>query len=75
MARLNFYPKIVLRNGKPAAVILDIKEYERLLESLEDLKDLEEIRSLKRKKPRFRPIEDYSAPPAIELPRPYRAES
>ncbi len=59
MARMNPSPQIVLRNGKPAAVLLDIKAYERLLESLEDTGDLREIRALRRKKLHFRPIEEY----------------
>jgi len=41
-------PEIILREGKPAAVILDIDEYQEMLERLEhieDLKMLEEMRS------------------------------
>ena len=37
-------PEIVLREGKPAAVILDIQEYEEMLVQLEDLKMLKEMR-------------------------------
>jgi prevent-host-death family protein len=33
-------PEIVMRGGKPAAVILDIEEYRELLERLEDAEDL-----------------------------------
>ena len=33
-------PEIVLREGKPAAVILDIDEYREMLERLEAVEDL-----------------------------------
>jgi prevent-host-death family protein len=36
-ARKRKNPEIVLRQGKPAAVILDIQEYQEMLEQLEDL--------------------------------------
>ena len=32
-------PSIVLQDGKPAAVILDIEEYQEMLERLEDFED------------------------------------
>jgi len=34
-------PEIVLRGGKPAAVIIDIDEYRSMLERLEDAEDFE----------------------------------
>jgi PHD/YefM family antitoxin component YafN of YafNO toxin-antitoxin module len=37
-------PEIVLRDGQPAAVILDIDEYQDMLERLEDLDDLEMLK-------------------------------
>ena len=36
-------PEIVIRDGKPAAVILDIEEYRELLSRLEDMQDLKEL--------------------------------
>jgi prevent-host-death family protein len=33
-------PEIILRDGKPTAVILDIEEYREMLERLEDLEDI-----------------------------------
>jgi PHD/YefM family antitoxin component YafN of YafNO toxin-antitoxin module len=33
-------PEVILRDGKPAAVILDIDEYREMLERLEDMEDL-----------------------------------
>ncbi len=39
-------PEIVIRDGKPAAVILDIDEYQEMLERLEDLEDLRELEKM-----------------------------
>jgi len=43
-------PEIILRDGKPAAVIIDINEYQEILERLEDMK---------RKPLKFRKLEDF----------------
>ncbi len=37
-------PAVVVRDGKPAAVILDIDEYRALLERAEDLAELEALK-------------------------------
>ena len=50
-----------MKNGRPKAVILDIKKYERLLEMAEDREDILELRKIKRGKASFRKIEDYLA--------------
>ncbi len=52
-------PDIVLRNGKPAAVILDIEEYEDLLERVEDVSDLEALRAMRNKPLGFKKLEDF----------------
>ena len=52
-------PEIVLREGKPSAVILDIDEYRRMLERLEDLEDLNTLREMRRSPLKFRKIEDF----------------
>lgn len=51
-------PQIVLRNGKPAAVILGLDEYEELLERAEDAADLKTLRAMRKKPLRFRKLED-----------------
>ena len=51
-------PDIIVRDGKPAAVILDIKEYEELLERLEDVEDLKALEEMKKRPLKFRPFED-----------------
>ena len=51
-------PEIVIRGGKPAAVILDIKEYRALLERLEDAEDLKALNAMRKKPLKFRKLED-----------------
>jgi PHD/YefM family antitoxin component YafN of YafNO toxin-antitoxin module len=52
-------PEIVLREGKPRAVILEIDEYEEMLERLEDLEDLKMLRKMRSRPLKFRKIEDF----------------
>jgi hypothetical protein len=52
-------PEIILRDGKPSAVILDIKYYEELLERLEDIGDLRELQRIRGKRPKFRKFSDF----------------
>ena len=53
--------QIVVRNGKPAAVILDIRDYEKLLERVEDAHDLRRLRSMREGRFKFRPLSDVAA--------------
>jgi prevent-host-death family protein len=52
-------PEIVLRNGKPAAVILDIDEYREMLERLEDAEDLKALVEMRKKPLNFQRLEDF----------------
>lgn len=52
-------PEIVLRNGKPAAVIVPIEDYRAMLERLEDAKDLKALSEMRKKPLRFRRLEDF----------------
>ncbi len=52
-------PDIVLRKGKPAAVILDIEQYEEMLERLEDAKDLKALEKMRKKPLKFKKLEDF----------------
>ena len=52
-------PEIVLKEGKPSAVILDIDEYRQILERLEDLEDLNLLKEMKKRPLRFRKLEDF----------------
>jgi PHD/YefM family antitoxin component YafN of YafNO toxin-antitoxin module len=52
-------PEIVMRGGKPAAVILDIEEYRALLERVEDTEDLKTLKAMRKKPLKFRKLEDF----------------
>ena len=53
--------EFVYRDGRPAAVILDIAEYEELLERAEDLEDLRALRRMRERPLRFRSLSDVLA--------------
>jgi PHD/YefM family antitoxin component YafN of YafNO toxin-antitoxin module len=52
-------PEVVLRGGKPAAVILDIEEYREMLERLEDMEDLKMLEDMRKKPLKFRSLDDF----------------
>lgn len=52
-------PEIVLRDGKPAAVIIDIDEYREMLELLEDKEDLAALAELRAQPLSFRSLEAF----------------
>lgn len=52
-------PQIVLRNGKPAAVILDIQEYEEMLERLEDAEHLTVLKAIRKKPLEYKRLEEF----------------
>jgi len=52
-------PEIVFREGKPAAVILDIDEYREMLELLEDMEDLKMLDEMRKKPLKFRKLEEF----------------
>jgi len=54
-------PEIILRDGKPAAVILDIDEYQEVLERLEDVEDLKMLHEMRKKPLEFRELEEFLA--------------
>jgi len=41
-------PEIVMREGEPTAVILDIDEYQEILERLEDIEDLKMLEDMRK---------------------------
>jgi len=59
MAEHKHHPEIVLRDGKPTAVILDIDDYEEMLERLEDLDDLNALRDMRRGDLTFRSLDAF----------------
>lgn len=52
-------PEIIYRDGKPAAVLLDIEEYRELLERLEDIEDLKLLNEVREGKPEYRDLDDF----------------
>ena len=52
-------PEVILRDGKPAAVIVDIDEYHEMLERLEDVDDLRMLEEMRRKPLKFNRLEDF----------------
>jgi len=52
-------PEIIFRDGKPAAVILEIKEYQEMLERLEDIEDLKMLQKMRKRPLKFRKLEDF----------------
>jgi len=52
---------IIMRRGKPVAVILPIADYEELLERVEDAADLAWLKRARKKPLHYRPLEEYLA--------------
>jgi len=52
-------PEIILRDGKPVAVILDIDVYEEMLEQIEGTKDLEYLEKMRQQPLEFRSIDNF----------------
>jgi PHD/YefM family antitoxin component YafN of YafNO toxin-antitoxin module len=52
-------PEIVLKEGKPSAVILDIDDYRQMLERLEDLEDLNVLKQMRKRPLKFRRLGDF----------------
>jgi len=52
-------PDIVLRGGKPAAVILDIRDCKDLLERVEDVADLNRLKKMRRRGLRFKRLTEF----------------
>lgn len=51
--------KILFKDGKPNAVILDIGRYEELLEIAEEKEDLAELKRIKKTKTSFKELKSY----------------
>jgi PHD/YefM family antitoxin component YafN of YafNO toxin-antitoxin module len=51
-------PDLILRDGKPSAVILDIDDYQELLERLDDLEDLRMLEKMRAKPQQFKRLAD-----------------
>ena len=52
-------PEIVMREGEPTAVILDIDEYQEILERLEDMEDLKMLEDMRKTPLKLRGLDDF----------------
>jgi hypothetical protein len=52
-------PEIIFKGNKARAIILDIKEYQRLLEKVEDEYDRKTLTRIRRKGPKFRKLQEF----------------
>ena len=58
---LKIKPQVVMKNGRPDAVIIDIKDYQKLLERLEDKEDLANLIKMRKGSLHFRKFDDFLA--------------
>ena len=56
-------PQLIMKNGKPNAVIIDIEDYRKMLERLEDKDDLDDLIKIRSGITCFRKFEDFLADP------------
>ena len=54
-------PQIIYQEGKPVAVILDIDEYQQILQRLEDTEDLKLLEEMRERPLNFRSLEEFLA--------------
>lgn len=59
MVRKKRKPQLVIEDGEATGVILDIGEYEELLERLEEADDLEALQEMRKKPLKFRPLSEF----------------
>jgi len=52
-------PEIIIRDGKPVSVILDIEIYEQMLEQIESIEDLEYLEKIRQQPLEFRSLDDF----------------
>ncbi len=54
-------PQVVMKNGRPDAVIIDLNDYERILERLEEKEDIEDLEKIRAGGAKFRKFDDFLA--------------
>jgi prevent-host-death family protein len=60
MARkLKMKPQVIMKNGEPEAVIINIKDYQRLLERLEDKEDIADLEKIRKGSLHVRKFSDF----------------
>ncbi|MDO8531905.1 MAG: type II toxin-antitoxin system prevent-host-death family antitoxin [Dehalococcoidia bacterium] len=53
--------QVVVKDGEPSAVILDIQDYREMLERLDDAEDLKVLERMRRRPLKFRGLEEFLA--------------
>jgi len=56
---LKIKPQVVMKNGKPDAVIINIKDYRELLERLEDKEDIADLERIRKNGLRVKKFSDF----------------
>ena len=51
-------PQVIMKNGVPDAVIVDIADYRNLLQRLQDKEDIDDLEKIRRGSLRFRGFDD-----------------
>lgn len=46
--KLKMKPQVIMKNGEPEAVIINIKDYRELLERLEDKEDIADLEKIRK---------------------------
>ena len=54
-------PQVIMKNGKPNAVIIDIRDYKEMLERLEDKEYIEELNKMRKGRLEFKKFTDFLA--------------
>ena len=54
-----FTPEIIVKGGKPAAVIIPLDKYRNMLARLEDADDVKSLKRLRKKPLRFRSLDAF----------------
>lgn len=54
-------PQVVMKNGKPNAVIIKIRDYQNMLERLEDKEDLADLEKMRKGVLHFRKFDEFPA--------------
>lgn len=52
-------PDFIYRDNEPVAVILDINEYQEMIERLEDIEDVKMLKDMRRKPLNFKKLDDF----------------
>jgi len=60
-------PQVIMKNGRPSAVIIDIKDYQELLDRLEDKEDLADLEKIRKGSLEVRKLSDFMAEPENAL--------